>query len=110
GLNEEQLQVPHAGTGADTEVEYRLHWARTYLKKCGLIDNSTRGIWALTPKGTSTDAINPYEIVREVNQQLKTQSTLSRQKQALASPGSGRSLLEKVGESSDDWRSILLDI
>ena len=29
---------------SQTEVEYRLAWARTYLKKYGLLDNSERGI------------------------------------------------------------------
>ena len=29
---------------SQTEVEYRLAWARTYLKKYGLLDNSEHGI------------------------------------------------------------------
>ena len=33
-----------------TELGYRLAWARTYLKKYGLLENSSRGIWALTAK------------------------------------------------------------
>lgn len=28
----------------DTEIAYRLAWARTYLKKYGLLKNSSRGI------------------------------------------------------------------
>ena len=28
-----------------TEFQYRLAWARTYLKKAGLIENSSRGVW-----------------------------------------------------------------
>src|SRR5580704_14921661 len=41
-----------------TELGYRLAWARTYLKKYGLLENSTRGIWALTAnaKGVENDA------------------------------------------------------
>ena len=31
-----------------TEVAYRLAWARTYLKKFGFLENSSRGVWALT--------------------------------------------------------------
>ena len=29
-----------------SEVGYRLAWARTYLKKYGLLENSTRGVWS----------------------------------------------------------------
>lgn len=36
-----------------TEVQYQLAWARTYLKKFGLLEISSRGIWALTKKAES---------------------------------------------------------
>lgn len=37
-----------------TEVEYRLTWTRTYMKKVGILENSSRGVWALTAKGHQT--------------------------------------------------------
>ena len=49
----QQLQLPdditqqfHKG-GPQTELEYRLSWARTQLKTDGMIVNSQRGVWAL---------------------------------------------------------------
>jgi restriction system protein len=36
-----------------TEIGYRLAWARSYLKKYGLLENSARGIWSLN--GRSKD-------------------------------------------------------
>jgi restriction system protein len=47
-----------------TEVGYRLAWARTYLKKCGLIENSSRGVWALTTKAKEISEIDPQDIAR----------------------------------------------
>src|SRR6266705_3092685 len=41
-----------------TEVAYRLAWARTYLKIYGLLENSSRGIWALTPKASGLEKVN----------------------------------------------------
>ncbi len=38
--------------GPDTEIGYRLAWARTYLKYFGLLSNSARGVWAITEEGT----------------------------------------------------------
>ncbi len=61
--------------GGMTEIEYRLMWTRTYLKKFGLIENSTRGVWALTPKGSSTQKVNPKEIVRLVREGMKKEKT-----------------------------------
>ena len=41
-----------------TEVAYRLAWARTYLK-FGLLDNSSRGVWTLTSKSRDIDDVDP---------------------------------------------------
>jgi restriction system protein len=46
GLPQEIADIPHGNTSR-TELEYRVAWARTYLRKAGLIENSERGIWAL---------------------------------------------------------------
>ena len=37
--------------GPQTEVDYRAAWARTYLKKIGAIDNTSRGVWTITDTG-----------------------------------------------------------
>lgn len=40
----ETLEIPHDENGVQTKVQYRLAWARTYLKKYGLLENSSRGV------------------------------------------------------------------
>jgi restriction system protein len=59
-LSEKDLSQPH--DARQTEIEYRLAWARTYLKIFGLLDNSSRGVWVLTAKGKETDTVNPKEV------------------------------------------------
>ena len=63
GLSDDVLNVPHRN-GPKTEFEYRSAWARTELKRYGLVDNSSRGVWALTPKGKETETTNPREVIR----------------------------------------------
>jgi len=50
-LPDKLINLPHkTNTGVTdnrTELEYELAWARTHLKKKGLIEKSARGIWAL---------------------------------------------------------------
>jgi restriction system protein len=72
-LSDEQIEVLHKPEkgGGQTEVEYRLAWTRTYLKKYGLIDNSSRGVWALTPAGRKVDRVNPREVRRFVQRQSR---------------------------------------
>jgi restriction system protein len=50
GITEEQQAVPHGEEGRMSEVEYRLHWARTHLKGIGALENSARGVWAVTDR------------------------------------------------------------
>jgi restriction system protein len=70
GLIESVTEIPHGDTSG-TEVGYRHAWARTYLKKAGLLDNSGRGVWALTKEGMKTNTVNPTKIVKEVRQKYK---------------------------------------
>ena len=48
-LSTETVELMHSFTM--TEVEYRLAWARTYLKNFGALENSKHGVWSLTAKG-----------------------------------------------------------
>jgi len=63
----EELDIPHnEGSAGLTEIEYRLMWTRNYLKNYGLIDNSSRGVWAFTEKGKKTTSVDQREVVRFV--------------------------------------------
>lgn len=67
GLTEGVLaQLHDADKSSQTEVGYRLAWARTYLRKYGLLENSSRGVWSLTEKAKSIVSVEPGEVVRFV--------------------------------------------
>lgn len=59
-----QLHDPE--NSSNSEIWYRLAWARTYLKKYGLLENSKRGVWALTAKARSVEKVDPQDVVRTV--------------------------------------------
>lgn len=69
GLPPDVASQPHTGNPAMTEIEYRLHWTRTYLKHAGLLANPRRGRWELTDEGRKAEQIDPRAIVREVKKQ-----------------------------------------
>ena len=71
-LPDELLEIPHGNKpGAQTEVAYRLAWTRTYLKKYGILENSSRGVWSLTPAAKNINAIDTSEVVRKVREMPK---------------------------------------
>jgi len=75
GIPSDQLEVLHnPEKGGITEVEYRLMWTRTYLKKYGLLDNSSRGIWSLTPEGNRVESVDERDVARHVRNRMKKET------------------------------------
>lgn len=92
--------VPHGDTGR-TELEYRLAWSRTGLRRAGLIENSSRGVWSLTKSGESATQEDVLKAIAEVRAaDLKARATIK--------PA------ETVSESEQpahvDWKDSLLTI
>jgi len=97
-LSDEQLEIPHDDKGSRSEVEYRFAWARTYLKNCGILENSSRGVWALTPKGNRIDNVDEKAVVQLARENFKQKKTTTSQDD-LQEPG-----------AEVTWRDELLEI
>jgi restriction system protein len=69
--------VLHSEGGSRTELEYRLAWARTYLKKYGLLDNPSRGVWVIQSGKSETTEVDPGAVAREVRKQDRKQEANS---------------------------------
>jgi restriction system protein len=74
--SEEQQSVLHK-EGPQTEIEYRMAWARTYLKNYQAIESSKRGLWSLTEKGRILQAVDKREI-KQAAQQVYSKSNKSK--------------------------------
>lgn len=97
GYSEEQQSVLHKE--AQTEISYRLAWARTYLKNYGAIEKSGRGFWSLTEKGRSLLVVDK----REINQ-------ASKGKKGKDSPTLDTPSDEPIPVDSEIWNEKLLTI
>lgn len=73
-LPDKVLDIPHGST-SQSEVEYRLAWSRTYLKKYGLLENSARGIWSLVSTSINVDDLDAKEIVKTVRDNEKKKNS-----------------------------------
>ena len=63
-LTDEQVNDIHRGN--TSKFTYRLAWARNYLKRYGLLENSSRGVWALTEEGLKTKTVDKEVVKRKV--------------------------------------------
>lgn len=102
GLTDEVLQISHSENDTRSEIEYRLAWTRTYLKKANYLDNSSRGVWALLSSDIAPEKINPDDIVRIVREQDKKGKGLKEEEPK-------EKLIESEDVDEPDWKSELLD-
>ena len=103
-LPEEVLLVLHdPEAGNQTEVFYRLAWARTYLKKYGVLANSTRGVWSLAKPDITT--VDPKDVIKV------TRDNDKKQKQAKSDQKTPKGADETdAPDEAQTWRSKLFHI
>lgn len=107
-LPESVLAQVHGEDGNLTQVAYRLAWARSYLKKFGVLENSQRGVWSLTARARDLEKVNPTEVVRWVRSAWKKEvaerpSSQPRQK-------ASEDLLQEEDSSEEAWKLQLNSI
>lgn len=106
-LTDDVLQIPHNGDNSRSEVEYRLAWSKTYLKKYGLLENSSRGVWSLAKSNIDINNLNNTEIVKSVREQSKTKT-----KRLKPSKADALQIDKEIKEDVDnaqEWKDILID-
>lgn len=98
-LSDEQLEVLHdPGKSSTTEFEYRIAWTRTYLKKYGLLENSSRAVWSLTSKGLQVDRVDPKAVKQFVNDQRQHTAIIAEQAELLDNVAPERSWHDELGD------------
>lgn len=98
-LTDAEISEIHKGNR--TKLSYRLAWARNYLKRYGVIDNSTRGVWALTTEGQKIQKLDK-DIVKKAVQALDREAAVEITEDKTAGLTSE---LKDIG-----WEDKLLDV
>ena len=96
-FNEEQLSLSMS-TGV-SKIEYRLGWARTYLKNIGMVTNSSRAVWSLTEKGLAAS-------YSQIQSEMSNWRTVLRERRR-SSQGK-RSKDPSELDSDSEWQEILI--
>ena len=96
-LTDKQLADIHRGNV--TKFSYRLAWTRTHLKRFGLLENSSRGVWALTAAGLKSESVDKTEVKRVVQRLAK-----QRRQEVSDEPS------EESEDQESTWEDELLEI
>jgi restriction system protein len=96
-LTEEEINEPHKGNR--TKLSYRLAWSRNYLKRYGLLENSSRGVWSLTNEGNKTTEVDKNKVNKTVKNLDKYTDSIEEKVQEGQEPQ----------EEEDLWQDILIE-
>ena len=99
------------GDGPMTEVQYRLAWARTYLKGMGLLTNSQRGAWSVTENGQAVTEDETSTLRAEYLASLAAnrKSSPNRKKTKGQKSDFENEIHEAEAEAEDAWKDELVD-
>lgn len=104
-FSSEQQDVLH-GDGPQTEIQYRLAWARTYLKGMGLLTNSKRGVWTVTEAGQTVTQPD----IGPLHSQFVASYSKKKGKKKSGEKSNVSSELDQVeAEAEADWKDELLE-
>lgn len=114
GVSEEEqaIMMPN---GRDQKLNYYLAWARTFLKRGEALENSSRGVWALTDTGEKIGSHKQTEAIqRQVNleerdrakEKRKTKNATQKREKSVALLDSDT---DSTSDNAGDWKSSLLD-
>ena len=104
-LESDIVDIPHKDSSSLTELSYQAAWARTYMRLYGVIQNSARCIWTVTPEYAKVESINAKKIVSSIHKNQKAQ----KENPVLATPISEESEFEEPQEVQP-WRKQLSHI
>ncbi|MGQ4807581.1 Mrr restriction system protein [Candidatus Entotheonellaceae bacterium PAL068K] len=108
-LPEDVLERKYQGKKKDlSEVEYRIGWAKTYLKRAAYLMQSKRGVWGLTSKGRETDRVDERAVKKEYNARHKEkdvhQATQGVQEEEDEAASAAEEIEEELG-----WKQKVLE-
>lgn len=112
------VDIQHKGRTNKSELSYQADWARTYLRIYGVIENSARSVWSITPDYVSVTDLDPRKVVESVVKETqkkrnnKGDSSMDREKTATKGPEDDDPTND-YSEFPDElkpWRERLADI
>lgn len=109
--DEQGIMMPD---GKYRKLNYYLSWSRTFLKRGGALENSARGVWALTDAGEKITSIEETRAIhKQVNAEERErarQKRLAKKKGLVETEPSDDSALDFQDDDAEEWQQGLLNV
>jgi len=98
-----------------SRIKNQIHWSRNYLVGAGYIDNSTRGIWSLTPDGEKlfirdhAHTLEIFDFVQNKIKVIKNKETVTPMDEEPIQEETDEQVIEEFEERMD-YKQLLISI
>lgn len=108
GFTNEQMVT--VGSHGRPLIPYRIAWARSYLKKAGLLDNVDRAVWAVTEAGRNVDADETMTLVKAASDSRRREVVSEGHAvSVVAVPDDGVDNVEQLTVYLDRWHQMVAE-
>lgn len=108
GLTDEQLEARYEASG-DLIADDRISWALSDLKKMGAVDNSRRGVWAITEAGQRIESQSEIDTqLRAVRAGLAARTAPRRHNEHADADDNHELDLGEASDPDTGWQATLL--
>jgi restriction system protein len=108
-FTEEQQEVRRRPGDRMSMIEYRLAWARNGLKQIGAVENSARGVWAITDLGRSLERDEVLAQVKAWRAEYSRRYHEERRQNVVDVDDLDDATDEDVGVEEKEWEQVLLE-
>jgi len=109
-IPDEIANIPHNDSPTVTKLSYRAIWARTYLNKYGVIENSARGVWSIKPDFRDINELDVKLIVETIKKQFSTKQGKKKIENYIPEDENPTNDDSEYPEEAKPWREKLADI
>ncbi|PID36075.1 MAG: restriction endonuclease [Rhodobacterales bacterium] len=113
GVSEEEQSFMMSGkNSSQPRLNYYLAWARTYLKKADLIENSQRAVWSLTDRGKEHQSLKKLTNLYDSTEKERSKKRRAAQ-QSQSDPTQNDQPFDAPDEEAatdENWREKLLSV
>lgn len=118
GVSEEEQSLMMTGGNTNkSRLNYYLAWARTYLKRGGALENSSRGVWALTEIGQKIHSLEQTRVIQQTvyAEERKRAREKRKREKAENRPDTTNGVMERtnsgeVSHEEESWKYQLLEV
>ncbi|MEU6250447.1 restriction endonuclease [Glycomyces sp. NPDC047010] len=103
-----KAQLETVGSNGRELIPYRMAWARSYLKKAGLLESTERAVWTVTERGDAIGVDEMLQLVKAVSDRSRGEEVQKGRSVSIVTvPDDSVDNVEQLAEYLSQWHRLV---